>query len=208
MILADWPGGSWQDTVRLVAAVGVAYVAVLWLAAGVWVYRDVKARTNDGASQAIAVILVILFNLPGLLLYLILRPQETLAETYERSLEADALVHELEDQRLCPSCRRRVEEDYVICPYCRAPLREPCTHCGRALSLAWSACPYCGRDRAPASARPSQELPAFARVPTESGAGASPRGQSGRPAQARPRRRAAGTPTPRPAGPAESEPFP
>lgn len=209
MVLAGWPGGSWQDTVRLIAAVGIAYVAVLWLAAAVWAYRDIKSRTHDVVSQGMAVLLVGLFNLPGLLLYLILRPQETLAESYERSLEAESLLHELEDQRLCPSCRRRVEEDYLICPYCRVGLREPCSRCGRALSLAWSACPYCGAtDRAAVPARSAAEAPVFMRPPQETGAEVSPQAQTTSPPEVRPRRRAAGAPTPGAAGPAKSEPLP
>ena len=208
MVLADWPGGSWQDTVRLIAAVGIAYVAVLWLAAAVWAYRDIQSRTQDIVSQVIAVLLVLFFNLPGLLLYLILRPQQTLAESYERSLEAETLIHDLEDQHLCPSCRRRVEEDYVICPYCRVGLREPCARCGRALSLAWSACPYCSSDRTAAPARSGAEAPAFARTSPESGAEVSPQAQPGSQPQARPRGAATGTPTPGAAGPAKSEPLP
>jgi hypothetical protein len=33
----------------------------------VWVYRDVRSRTMDQSSQMIAVILVAVFNLPGLI---------------------------------------------------------------------------------------------------------------------------------------------
>jgi RNA polymerase subunit RPABC4/transcription elongation factor Spt4 len=150
-MLAAWPGGSWQDTVWLGVALLVAYGVVLWLSAIVWVYRDIKSRTNDLVSQLVPVFLALIFNLPGLLLYLILRPQETLSEAYERALEAEAMLQELERLETCPSCRRRIEDSYLLCPYCRTRLRQACTQCGRALSFGWVACPYCGTDRAVAS---------------------------------------------------------
>jgi RNA polymerase subunit RPABC4/transcription elongation factor Spt4 len=208
MVLAGWPGGAWQDTVRLIVAVGIAYAAVLWLAVGVWAYRDIKSRTHDAASQGMAVMLVVLFNILGLVLYLILRPEQTLAESYERSLEAETLLHELEDHHLCPSCRRRVEEDFIICPYCRVGLREHCSKCGKALSVAWLACPYCGSERAAAAVRLGAKLPAFARPPRESGAEVSTEPASAPRSRSQLRPRAAGTPTPGPAGPANTEPLP
>ena len=148
-MLAAWPGGSWQDTVWLVVALLVAYVVVFWLSILVWVYRDIKSRTNDTVSHFVSVALALVFNLPGLFLYLILRPQETLSEAYERSLEAEAMLQELERLETCPSCRRRIEADYLLCPYCRTRLRQPCGQCGRALSFGWVTCPYCGADRVP-----------------------------------------------------------
>lgn len=153
-MLVGWPGGSWQDTVRLIAVLLGSYVGILWLSAIVWAYRDVRERTRDSVSQVVAVLLVLFFNIAGLLLYLILRPQETLAEAYERSLESEALLQELQDQQACPTCRRRVEQDFIVCPYCRARLRDPCQACGKALVFAWAACPYCGaeRGRQPAAA--------------------------------------------------------
>ena len=151
-MLAAWPGGSWQDTAWLVVALGVAYGVVLWLSALAWVYRDVKNRTNDSVSQWVSVFLVLIFNLPGLLLYLVLRPQETLTEAYERTLETEAMLQEVERLGTCPSCRRRIEEDYLLCPYCRTSLRTPCAQCGRALSFGWVACPHCGAERVPLTA--------------------------------------------------------
>lgn len=146
-MLVGWPGGEWQDTVRLVAILLGSYGAILWLTAIVWAYRDVCERTRDSVSQTVAVLLVLFFSVAGLLLYLILRPRETLAEAYERSLESEALLQELEDQQACPTCRRRVEQDFVVCPYCRTRLRDPCRACGKALNFAWTACPYCGAER-------------------------------------------------------------
>jgi RNA polymerase subunit RPABC4/transcription elongation factor Spt4 len=197
-MLAAWPGGSWQDTVWLVVALVVAYVVVLWLSALAWVYRDVKSRTNDSVSQYVSILLVLIFNLPGLFLYFILRPQETMTEAYERTLETEAMLQELERLGTCPSCRRRIEEDYLLCPYCRTSLRKPCAQCGRALSFGWVVCPYCGADRVPLTA------PQAAGTQPQA---ASPAAGSSAPARQL-RTRATRPPAGQPGLPANTEPLP
>jgi RNA polymerase subunit RPABC4/transcription elongation factor Spt4 len=147
VVLAAWPGGSWEATVRLIGVVGGAYLALLWLSAMVWTYRDIQARTRDQLTHIVSVLLVLVFNVFGLFVYLVLRPKETLAEAYERQLEAEALLREVEEQASCPGCRRRVRDDYVLCPYCRTRLRETCDSCGRLVGVSWQVCAYCGAER-------------------------------------------------------------
>ena len=133
----------------LVAIIGlVAYLLVLWVAALVWTYRDVVARTSDTFTQTIALVLVVVFNIPGLLVYLVLRPKDTLMDAYDRQLEAEALLHEIQEQATCPRCRRKVEADFVACPYCRNSLGMPCENCGKTLTSSWVLCPYCSSERA------------------------------------------------------------
>lgn len=169
MVLAAWPGGSWEATVRLIGVVGGAYLALLWLSAMVWTYRDIQARTRDQLTHIVSVLLVLVFNVFGLFVYLVLRPKETLAEAYERQLEAEALLREVEEQASCPSCRRRVRDDYVLCPYCRTRLRETCSSCGRLVGVSWQVCAYCGAERrvpaAAAAAASRQPARRASRVP-------------------------------------------
>jgi RNA polymerase subunit RPABC4/transcription elongation factor Spt4 len=155
-LLVSWPGGSLESALRLGALILIAYALVLWLSAVVWVYRDIRNRTTDQGSQLIAVILVAVFNVPGLVVYLVIRPQTTLADAYERSLEAEAILHELQlTANACQSCRRPIDEDFNVCPYCRVVLREPCRTCGKAVRTSWAACPYCASDRVPSRMQPA-----------------------------------------------------
>ncbi len=132
----------------VVAVIGLAaYLLVLWVAALVWTYRDVVARTGDTFTQTIALVLVVVFNIPGLLVYLVLRPKDTLMDAYDRQLEAEALLHEIQEQATCPRCRRKVDADFVACPYCRNSLGMPCESCGRPLTSSWVLCPYCRSER-------------------------------------------------------------
>ena len=147
--MIDWPGGSWQDTIRLVLTVISIYGAVIWVALIFWVFRDIRQRTRDPIMQIVSVLLVLAFFLPGHWVYLILRPRQTLTELYERSLEEEAILQDLDDQKACPACRRRVRDDFLVCPSCLTDLKEPCATCGKPLDYAWLACPFCAREKAP-----------------------------------------------------------
>jgi hypothetical protein len=139
--------------------VGV-WALLLWLSIIVWVYRDIRDRTRDVGLQVLAVFVAMVFfpgfNIPGLALYLMLRPRDTLEDAYARSLEEEALLREIGDEGLCPSCRRFSEKNWRTCPFCQTQLKDVCTQCNQLLSFNWVACPYCGTQRrsgaAPATA--------------------------------------------------------
>lgn len=127
----------------LAACIG-AYLFALWIAMIVWAFRDSRQRSRDIFSQALSVALVLLFNLPGLLLYMILRPRETLAEKYERELAGEAMLQDIEERQVCPVCHHKILSEYLVCPNCHTRLHKKCDHCGRVLNLKWNVCPYCG----------------------------------------------------------------
>ena len=130
---------------------GGVWALLLWLSIIVWVYRDIRDRTRDLGLQVMAVFVVMMFfpgfNIPGLALYLMLRPREALEEAYARSLEEEALLREIGDEGLCPSCRRFVERAWRVCPFCQTHLKDVCQECSQLLSFNWVVCPYCGTTR-------------------------------------------------------------
>lgn len=149
------------DIAILAGLIAGVWALLLWLSIIVWVYRDIRERTRDLGLQVLAVFVVMMFfpgfNIPGLALYLMLRPRETLEEAYARSLEEEALLREIGDEGMCPSCRRFVERTWRLCPFCATQLKDVCTRCEQLLSFNWVACPYCGTERRGAHVPPPAE---------------------------------------------------
>jgi len=134
---------SLTDTVLVIVAFFGAFLSALWLSLVIWTFRDMRARSRDVFAQILAALVVAVLTLPGLAVYLILRPPRTLAETYEQSLEEEALLQEIEDKRVCPGCGRHANEDWLACPNCHTKLKKTCAHCGKLMDLPWNLCPYC-----------------------------------------------------------------
>ena len=120
-----------------------AVFVAFWIGLAVWTLRDIRSRTRDIFAWILATLLVLIAGPIGLLLCMLMRPRETLAQVYDRQLEEEALLRDITVRRACPSCRAVTEPDWLICPQCRTQLRRTCTECSRPLELDWAACPYC-----------------------------------------------------------------
>jgi RNA polymerase subunit RPABC4/transcription elongation factor Spt4 len=133
-----------SNLLLVLTAFGGAFLAALWIALVIWTYRDIRSRARDPLVQILSTLLVAVLNLPGLLVYLILRPARTLEEEYQRTLEEEALLQALEDLPLCPGCERRVKDEWQVCPNCHTRLKKSCASCGKLMELPWNICPFCG----------------------------------------------------------------
>jgi RNA polymerase subunit RPABC4/transcription elongation factor Spt4 len=129
---------------QVILAFAGAFLLAFWISLVVWTFRDARARSRDIFAQMLAVLMAVAFGPAGLLLYLLLRPKETLSELYERSLSEEALLQDLEERALCPGCKRRIEPDFLFCPECHTRLKKGCPQCSHLLHLKWNLCPYCG----------------------------------------------------------------
>lgn len=159
-----------QPFIIMFAALIAAFMTAVWVSVVIWTFRDIRARSRDIFAQILATLMVLiffpLFPLPGLVLYLLLRPRETLSEVYERSLEEEALLQGIEERLACPGCNRRIEEEFMICPTCHTRLKKACPGCGRLLHLRWNICPYCGAVQTTTKTVP-QLAPQPAPIPVE-----------------------------------------
>ena len=133
-----------RNILFVLTAFGGAFLAALWIALVIWTYRDIRTRSRDSMVQILATLLVAVLSLPGVLVYLILRPPHTLEEDYQKTLEEEALLQALEDLPLCPGCERRVKDEWQVCPNCHTKLKKNCENCNRLMELPWNICPYCG----------------------------------------------------------------
>jgi RNA polymerase subunit RPABC4/transcription elongation factor Spt4 len=121
-----------------------AFMVALWLSMIVWTFRDAKSRSRDPFGILLGTLMVVIFGPLGLLLYILLRPKTTLVEQYERALEEEALLQDLEEKPRCSGCSRVVEHHWVVCPDCHTQLKRTCLQCGEKLNLRWNICPACG----------------------------------------------------------------
>jgi len=135
---------SLSSFVLILTAWGGAFIAALWLSLVIWTYRDIRRRARDPLARILAVLVVAVLFLPGIVVYLILRPPRTLEEEYQHTLEEEALLQAIEDAVLCPGCGRRVKENWIVCPGCHTKLKKNCHQCGKLMDLPWNLCPYCG----------------------------------------------------------------
>jgi RNA polymerase subunit RPABC4/transcription elongation factor Spt4 len=128
---------------QVMLAFGGAFFLALWASLIIWTFRDARNRSRDVFAILLATLMVVVFGPLGMLLYFLLRPSDTLAELYERSLEEEALLQDLEERAVCPGCRRKIEPAWQVCPDCHTILKKTCLKCGRLLHLRWNICPYC-----------------------------------------------------------------
>lgn len=146
-----------SNLLLVLTAFSGAFLAALWIALIIWTFRDIRTRSRDPLVQILSTMLVTVLNLPGILVYLILRPPRTLEEDYQRTLEEEALLQALEDLPLCPGCERRVKDEWQVCPNCHTRLKKSCHNCGKLMELPWNICPFCGTP-APGTRRESTSM--------------------------------------------------
>ena len=134
---------SLGNTLTFLTALFGAFLAALWLSSIFWTLRDIRSRTSDRAVHVFATALVTVLFLPGVIVYLIVRPRRTLEEQYQITLEEEALLAQVEGRQICPGCGGVTERDWQACVFCHTRLRKPCVECASLLELAWHLCPYC-----------------------------------------------------------------
>jgi len=139
-----------------------AFLAALWVSLVLWTFRDARARSRDPFAQMLAALMIAVFGPLGLFIYLVLRPHETLAEAYERSLEEEALLQDIEERLVCPGCKQTVQDNFQFCPSCHTRLKKVCPGCSELLRLRWNICPYCGTS--PSAPHMAQEVPVVTRA--------------------------------------------
>lgn len=142
----------------IVVALFGAFLFAFWIAMGIWTFNDIRSRTRDWLAIGLACLLTLIFPLVGLILYMMIRPKETLADVYDRALEEEAILRELEESVTCHACGVPVKEAWVFCPNCHAQQQYACASCGSLVRQEWDICVQCGSSQSgdPAYGQPAQ----------------------------------------------------
>ncbi|MBQ6342980.1 MAG: zinc ribbon domain-containing protein [Anaerolineaceae bacterium] len=136
-----------KNVMTYVIAFGAAFVIALWIGLILWVLRDIRSRTRDPFMIILSVLFLIVLFIPGIFVYLFIRPRKTFEQKYQDAIEEEALLREIGVSERCPSCGHNIEKDWILCPYCHTKVKKKCVNCGNALELPWNLCPYCGEQQ-------------------------------------------------------------
>ncbi len=116
-----------------------------------WVWIDSSERTSRKGLRLVYMLLVIFLNIPGLIIYLIIRPSETIEEIYWGDLERRYLKFETSELGDCPKCGHQLYPGYVFCTNCGFEIKKRCPKCNVLINKDHKFCEFCGlqiRDRA------------------------------------------------------------
>ena len=142
-----------SNTWAVARNLSIFFVVVFWLSTAYWVLKDARRRVDDPWLVAMAAVLGLVPPFLGPIIYLFVRPAESIEERRERELENRALEERLAENDLrCPVCRGQVDESYLVCPVCTTRLKQACSSCGSPLEPIWQVCPYCATPVPPAAA--------------------------------------------------------
>ena len=133
---------SLTDVIDLAKSMGLILGLAFYVAIVIWTYKDARKRTEDPIMVATFTAIAML-PLFGVLIYMLVRPSEYIADVRERELEIRALERQLGRQERCPYCKSHIEGDYLSCPVCTTKLRQSCTGCDKPLDPRWVMCPFC-----------------------------------------------------------------
>ena len=135
LVLAASSTATMLTTVlNLLGGCTLVFVLGLWITLAIWAWQDSRARFTDRRFQRIFTLLVAFGFLGGLFIYLLLHPRRTFAQEYQQQVEEEALLAELAERHICPTCQTRLTDDFQVCPSCGRVLRRPCPRGPRLLS--------------------------------------------------------------------------
>jgi hypothetical protein len=126
----------------------IAVVSIIfWLVVTSWIWVDSDERTTSKWMRLFYV-LIGLIPVVGWIIYLIVRPSETIDEIYWGDLERRYLKYEAKDLGDCPRCGTQLFPGFVYCPNCRKRIKRKCSKCEVFVELEYKYCPHCGSQMA------------------------------------------------------------
>lgn len=143
------------DSVSFIGNIDFAFVVRMffyiylffWFMVVIWVWFDASERSSNVVFKVFSVIVTLLFNIFGLLIYLLVRPADSYEERYLSELEKKYLQLETSGVIKCPGCSFDLEPGFVVCPRCGESVKVKCENCEEYIDSYWEFCAYCGVKR-------------------------------------------------------------
>ncbi|MGI6423467.1 MAG: zinc-ribbon domain-containing protein [Candidatus Dojkabacteria bacterium] len=136
-------------------------ILVFWIVLIGWVWIDSAERTSNKQWRLAYLFLVIFFNIPGLIIYFIIRPSETIEQVYWEDLERRYLKYETAELGDCSKCGSQLLPGYVFCVNCGNEIKRKCPNCQILIIKGVKFCPHCGTqvaEKATQQEQPSVEV--------------------------------------------------
>jgi len=118
--------------------------AILWGFTVLWVWSDSSERTSSLLFRVSVTLFVLPFNIPGLIIYYLIRPPLTIEEVYWSELERRYLVYETADLNDCPRCDEALMPGFNNCPNCGYVVKVKCNGCDVMINREHKYCQFCG----------------------------------------------------------------
>jgi hypothetical protein len=118
---------------------------IFWLFVLGWVWIDSGERTTNSITRALSIVIVLFLNIIGLIIYLIVRPKQTIQELYWVDLERRYLKYETAELGDCPSCGLSLQPGFNVCPACKYGIKTLCKGCQMWIDKTYAYCPFCAK---------------------------------------------------------------
>lgn len=135
-------------------ALGAFWIVVLY-----WVWLDSGERTTKKEIRIAYLVLVTLLFIVGLIIYLLIRPNQTIEEIYWADLERRYLKYETAELGDCPKCGTQLFPGFNYCPNCKYVIKVKCSQCGVEMDKQYKYCPSCGNQMKERVQSFEEELP-------------------------------------------------
>ena len=128
---------------NLIGTIFILVAIIFWVVVTSWIWIDSDERTTN---KWIRIFYVVIGMIPvlGWIIYLIVRPPETIDEIYWGDLERRYLKYEAKDLGDCPQCGTQLYPGYIFCPNCNKRIKTKCSRCGVYVDLDSKYCVHCG----------------------------------------------------------------
>lgn len=128
---------------NMVGSIVGAISLIFWLVVTSWIWVDSDERTTNKWMR-IFYVLIGLIPVVGWIIYLIVRPSETIDEIYWGDLERRYLKYEAKELGDCPRCGTQLFPGFIFCPNCKKRIKRKCSDCGVYIDLEYKYCTNCG----------------------------------------------------------------
>ncbi len=145
-VITEFLAANQQNLPQYLVILLVIVPLVVWAAVSLWVWKDISNRTHNYLARVTSFLLVVIANFPGLIIYLLIRPEHTIEEQRNLQLFHASILDK--DVTACAECGALVRSDYNFCPECSSKLVKTCPNCNERINPFWSFCVNCGEELA------------------------------------------------------------